>query len=235
MQAGGGTWTPHAKRLRARLMFGRGQNLLAAAVLLERHGGDGFAVLYLLCQSVEVVLKALLILRDYEKHKPGLRGFGHNLAKLAGATSAEFGLNALRPPLKAELDALNRLYANTVYPLRYASFLDLLVDPSTVPRFGGQEDGGHLPPDGAGACPVGGPCRLGRRRVGRAGPGPSFRRNGRCDDSRSALTLSGRRGGTPPRPRRRRRGSAAPCPALWPDRGSARPRRRFRSIPGTSA
>ena len=135
MQTGVGTWTPHAKRLRARFMFGRGQNFLAAAVLLERHGGDGFAVLYLLCQGVEVVLKALLIMRDYEKHKPRLKKFGHNLSKLADATRLEFGLNALRPPLKAELDALNRLYANAaVYPLRYASFLDLLVDPSTVPR-----------------------------------------------------------------------------------------------------
>lgn len=134
MQAGVGTWTPHAKRLRARFMFGRGQNFLAAAVLLERHGGDGFAVLYLLCQGVEVVLKALLIMRGYEKHKPRLKKFGHNLSRLADAARLEFGLNALRPPLKEELDGLNRLYANAVYPLRYASFLDLLVDPATVPR-----------------------------------------------------------------------------------------------------
>lgn len=134
MQASVGTWTPHAKRLRARFMFGRGQNFLAAAVLLERHGGDGFAVLFLLCQGVEVVLKALLIMRDYKKHKPGLKRFGHDISRLAEAISLEFGLNALRPPLKAELETLNRLYANAIYPLRYASFLDLLVDPATVPR-----------------------------------------------------------------------------------------------------
>ncbi len=132
--ASGGNWTPYAKHQRARAMYWRGKNFLLASALLEKRGGDGFAVLYLLCQSVEVVLKALLVMRDYERYKPRLKGFGHDIAKLAEATRLEFKLGAPGQPLRKELGDLSRLYHNSINPLRYASFLDLMVDPSTIPR-----------------------------------------------------------------------------------------------------
>ena len=131
---GAAVGTAHVNQLRARAMYQRGEHFLLAAVLLERYRGDGFAVLYLLCQSVEVMLKAVLILRDYAGNKSRLKRFGHDISKLAKATSAEFKLKPLDASLKKELDHLNGLYCSSAYPLRYASFLDILVDPQTIPR-----------------------------------------------------------------------------------------------------
>ncbi|WP_343895029.1 hypothetical protein [Craurococcus roseus] len=129
-----GGWTPHAKKMRARLMYQRGQSfLLAAAFLKEKDGRDRYAVLYLLCQGLEVILKSLLLMKDYEKHKPELKKtFGHNVSKLAEQVLREFSLNDLKPSLREELSVLNSLYHSPINTLRYASFIDILVDPVSI-------------------------------------------------------------------------------------------------------
>ena len=59
--------TPYAKRLMADGHYRRGQHFIAAAILLRQHGGHEYVVLHLLCQGVEIVLKAILLLRDFDK------------------------------------------------------------------------------------------------------------------------------------------------------------------------
>ena len=98
---------------------------------LRQQKGDEYAVLHLLCQGIEIVLKALLLLRDFDKYQPLLKTYGHNLIRLAAATQTEFKLDPLRPAVLNELKELNRLYSQHL--LRYDLLTDALVDPTSIP------------------------------------------------------------------------------------------------------
>jgi hypothetical protein len=54
----------------------------AAAVLLRQNGGDGYVVLHLKCQGIELVLKGWLLLRNFDKYKSKIRAYSHNLERL---------------------------------------------------------------------------------------------------------------------------------------------------------
>lgn len=131
IRASGGQLTVHGKRSVALSMYSKGKAFLGAAILLRKRGGYEYVVLHLLCQGVEIALKAMLLLRDYDAYKPKLKKpLGHNLEKLVETAVKEFGLNALRPTLDQELRRLNSLYSGNL--LRYGSFHDVLVDPRTI-------------------------------------------------------------------------------------------------------
>jgi len=119
------------KRMVGETMYAKGQAFVVAAALLRRNGGYEYAVLHLLCQGVEVALKGLLLLSDYDRFKPQLvRPLGHNLLAVANAATSEFALNPFRPALGAELATLSTLYSK--HWLRYGSGYDLLVSASTI-------------------------------------------------------------------------------------------------------
>jgi hypothetical protein len=128
------------KRHVAVSMFRKGHGFVGAAILLrqekERRGvrDEGFewVVLHLLCQGIEVALKGLLLLRDYDRYRPRLKPLGHNIYKIAEETLAAFGLRELRPGLAAELKQLSALYSRHL--LRYGGGYDLLVNPRTIAR-----------------------------------------------------------------------------------------------------
>ena len=61
VKSGSGRLTIHGKRLVAESMYAKGKGFLGAALLLRREGGYGYVVLQLLCQGVEITLKALLL------------------------------------------------------------------------------------------------------------------------------------------------------------------------------
>lgn len=123
--------TTYAKSQIANSMYWKGKNFLQAAILLRQHGGNEYIVLHLLCQGVEIVLKALLLLKDFDSFQPQLKiKFGHNLNTLAVEVLSQFGLKSLRPALATELHELNILYSKHL--LRYSSSSDFLVDPSTI-------------------------------------------------------------------------------------------------------
>ncbi len=123
--------TDYGKAAVAKAMIGRGENFLGAAVLLKREGGNGYVWRYLLCQGIEVVLKGLLLLKSYNEHHPTLREIGHDLTKAADRCAEAYRLRSPAGDLRRELEGLSRLYMN--HQLRYASGLDLLVDPETIP------------------------------------------------------------------------------------------------------
>ncbi len=123
--------TAYGKRLVAECMYAKGKSFIGAAILLRQESGYEYGVLYLLCQGIEIILKALLLLRAYDKYKPRLKKpYGHDLETLVAAVVAEFKLHPLRSRPATELHALNSLYGNHL--LRYGSFYDVLVNPVTI-------------------------------------------------------------------------------------------------------
>ena len=127
---GTATLTVHGKRMVAESMYVKGKAFLGAAVLLRQKGGYEFVVLHLLCQGIEVVLKGLLLAIDYDKFKPKLKKFGHDLLKVTDAATSAAGIPALRPRVRSEMESLNQLYSRHL--LRYGSGYDILVDPKTI-------------------------------------------------------------------------------------------------------
>ncbi len=126
-----GQLTTYSKRKVAESMYAKGKNFISAALLLRKRGGYEYVVLHLLCQGVEIVLKAMLLFRDYDKYMPKLqKHFGHKLEKLAAKVLKEFDLKPLRKDVATELKRLNSLYSSQL--LRYGSFHDVLVDPSSI-------------------------------------------------------------------------------------------------------
>ena len=127
-----GRLTVHGKRMVAKSMYAKGKSFLGAGILLRQQGGYEYVVLHLICQGVEIILKALLLFRDYDKYRNQLRRpLGHNLTALVAASLSEFGAKPISPALAGELDTLNSLYSN--HWLRYGSFYDILVAPQTIP------------------------------------------------------------------------------------------------------
>jgi len=78
-------------------MYVKGKNFLGAAILLRQKGGYEYVVLHLMCQGVEVTLKALLLLKNYKRYEPKLKKYGHRLMPLVADVLAEFELRPLRP------------------------------------------------------------------------------------------------------------------------------------------
>lgn len=126
-----GHLTVHGKRVVAESMCAKGKAFLGAAILLRRHSGYEFVVLHLICQGIEILLKGLLLVADYDEYKPKLKKLGHNLVRIVEEALQAADAKPLRPELQAELDKLNKLYSQHL--LRYGSGYDILVDPTTIP------------------------------------------------------------------------------------------------------
>jgi hypothetical protein len=122
--------TKFAQREVAKIMYLRGKSFLRAAMLLRREGGYEYVVLHILCQGIEVILKGLLLLENYDKYRPLLRVFGHDLAVLVKEAIMLFRLRRLDGQLESQLNALNTLYRKHL--LRYASSIDILIEPSSI-------------------------------------------------------------------------------------------------------
>jgi hypothetical protein len=122
--------TPHAKNLRARLMVERGKGFVAAAMLLDRKDRHYEVVLHLLCQGLEIFVKGLLLLRDYDRYSPKLTKYGHNLVRLVNVGLSEFKAQPLPKDVAKELAILSNLYSQHL--LRYSSLLDVVGGLATV-------------------------------------------------------------------------------------------------------
>jgi hypothetical protein len=125
-----GRLTIHGKRLVAESMYAKGKSFIGAALLLRQRGGYEYVVLHLLCQGIEITLKALLLWKEYDKYHPRLKKFGHHLAKLVNAAATEFNLHPPRDPFAAEIETLDSFYSS--HRLRYGTFYDILVDPTNI-------------------------------------------------------------------------------------------------------
>jgi len=123
--------TIHGKRVVAESMYAKGKSFIGAALLLRQWEGYEYVVLYLLCQGIEITLKGLLLMKDYDRCKGKLKSvFGHNIKRLVAEAISEFGVRPVEPALKAELEMLTSLYSRN--RLRYGTFYDVLVNPETI-------------------------------------------------------------------------------------------------------
>jgi hypothetical protein len=123
--------TAYGKRLMALSFYRRGKSFIGAAVLLDQQSGaDRYVVLHLLCQGVEIILKALLLLLDYEKYIAKQRRHGHDLNNVVSVAIKAFGLKPMRPKLTQEVQALNNLYSQHL--LRYDGLHDIFIDPASI-------------------------------------------------------------------------------------------------------
>lgn len=130
--------TRFAKQQIGLSMYYKGKAFLAAALILKREARKEassepveYVVLYLLAQGVEVTLKGLLLLRNYDRHETDLRNLGHDLDAIATTAIAEFGLKRLGSKLADELNELSHAYKEQ--RLRYGSPSDIFIAPDSIP------------------------------------------------------------------------------------------------------
>lgn len=128
---GHATLTASGKRVIAASMYEKGKGFIGAALLLRRSGAFQYVVLHLLCQGIELILKALLLFLDYEKYKPQLLRIGHDLIHAVSKLSFAVGAPALKSGISAELATLNSLYKSHL--LRYGTGRDIFLDPACIP------------------------------------------------------------------------------------------------------
>jgi hypothetical protein len=123
--------TPYVKRVISGMMYSKGKSFLAAAILLEEKSGDSSAVLHLICQGIEIILKAVLLAINYDKYHGKLKDkLGHDLTRLASETAKASGVKAITGDLLSELTTLNNLYKKHL--LRYATNYDILLDTRAI-------------------------------------------------------------------------------------------------------
>ena len=128
---GSGQLSNYGRSLVARAMYERGKGFLGAAALVDQRDGHPFVVLHLLCQGIEIVLKAVLLANDYKQFKPQLRALGHDLPKSAAAVKEATGLHVFKGGVEQELQVLSNFYRQHL--LRYAGAIDIFIDPKTIP------------------------------------------------------------------------------------------------------
>ena len=124
-------YTPYSKRKIAEAMYHKGRNFLAASVLLSKKGGYQYVVLHLLCQGIEIVLKSLLLFKDFDKYQRKIeKEIRHDLEKAMNEVVKEFRPKGINNNVKIQLCKLNEMYKTHV--LRYGDIVDLLLDPNTI-------------------------------------------------------------------------------------------------------
>jgi hypothetical protein len=111
-------------------MYVRAKSFVGASQLLHQAGGSPFVERHLLCQGIELLLKAILLLADYDTYGPKLKKIGHDLTKAATAVHVATGIKFINATVSAELTDLSKFYE--LHMLRYASPVGLLSGGSYV-------------------------------------------------------------------------------------------------------
>jgi hypothetical protein len=129
--------TPYTKSLIVKAMNAKGEAFVAASILLKQNApstaeGISYVTLHLLCQGIEVLLKAFLLAHDFDKYWRRLptKSFGHDLMKLANEVISAYQIKPIPHDVESELRILNDFYST--HQLRYAGIGDLFVDPGTI-------------------------------------------------------------------------------------------------------
>jgi hypothetical protein len=133
---GRGGLTQAGKKEIAQSMFDKGCAFVGAYILLRQNDKSEpteYVALHNLCQGFEIVLKSVLLMKNYERWQPRLKTqIGHDLLKLANTVVGELNLRGLTAKSKSEVQELTKFYQQN--RLRYGSGLDLFIDPKTISR-----------------------------------------------------------------------------------------------------
>lgn len=125
--------TTKGKQLAAWRFYLRGRQFIRVAFTLDQDDpGDGYVVRHLLCQGVELILKALLLRKNYDKYRPLLRKapFGHDLLGLLNEVKQLY-IVKLEPELLADITKLNSFFKTHLF--RYSDIEAFLSPAETFP------------------------------------------------------------------------------------------------------
>jgi len=123
--------TKNGKDMFARYMYQKGKEFVGAAILLRQAGGFTHVSTHLICQGLELILKSLLLFKDYSKyHSLIKKNVGHNLVKLVDLWKVVINRNKVNARFYSEIQELNRHYIS--HGLRYGSLTDLLILPESI-------------------------------------------------------------------------------------------------------
>jgi hypothetical protein len=127
-------FSDHSKKLIAESWARRGMAFVVAASLLSEHAPKSedaqFAALHMLAQGTEILLKGLLLLKDFDGYKPKMKSLGHNLNRIADEVVKAYAVPVLREPLNDELVTLSDWYSKHL--LRYESGRILFIPSSVI-------------------------------------------------------------------------------------------------------
>lgn len=131
----GGGPTPYTKRLYAKATYEKGKAFLFAAILLKGHANSEaqeYVLRHLLCQGVELISKAALLLIDYDKYEPFMeKYFRHDIRRVADEALVAAKQKPLSPLIAKELGELSRFYSQ--HRLRYSGLHDIFFNPNSLP------------------------------------------------------------------------------------------------------
>ena len=120
--------TKGGKALRAKQFLDYGLKFYGAAILLRKNNYDGTVTKHLVCQSLEILLKGILLKFDFDKYNGGeLKKIGHDLDKCLKDYKKyhnEFGVE-VNNEVERQIKKINPLYKK--HCLRYATILSLFV------------------------------------------------------------------------------------------------------------
>ena len=128
----GGKLAPAGKAAIAASMYEKGKAFVGAATLLSRQGDSEhveYVVLHLLCQGIEIVLKGLLLFKDYDRY---LRLVSSDSITISVTSALEavsaYSMKPLRPNLDQELMCQ---YLYSKHLLRYGEPHDIFMTRAT--------------------------------------------------------------------------------------------------------
>lgn len=120
------TFSVYGKREIAKSTYHKGRAFILASILLDREENNHhFVCLHLLCQGLELLYKGTLLLKDFDRFKPKIRGFGHNLITLYDCWSEEYNFSRKNKQYYRELTILNGFFSNHLF--RYGNITDILM------------------------------------------------------------------------------------------------------------
>ena len=133
VRATGGRLSAYGKQQIALSMYVKGKSYVGAALLVRREVANEYVVLHLLCLGLEVTLKGLLLLADYNMFKPRLRNYGrngHDLELLVTDAVSVFGLKPPPTGVSSQLGQLSAYYSQHL--LRYGGIQDIFIAPESI-------------------------------------------------------------------------------------------------------
>ncbi|QBN17315.1 hypothetical protein [Flavobacterium nackdongense] len=123
--------TLSGKDIIANAMFQKGKEFFEAAEFIKGKQSENSVYLHLLCQSFEIIIKSLLLFKDYDKYNPILqKKIGHNLLKAYDRYKNDLKINANVKEIQRELIILNSLYNK--HFLRYGTSQDIFLDVKSI-------------------------------------------------------------------------------------------------------
>jgi hypothetical protein len=126
-----GGFTKLGKKLKADIMYEKGCEFIGASMLLKNKKGRTAVQMYLLLQGLEILLKGILLSKNYDKYQIVLKKkYGHNIPKLFNEVKRIYKIKIVSNDFNSTLLAVSKHYREN--NLRYGSLLDIFIDINTI-------------------------------------------------------------------------------------------------------